>query len=44
LRRALDSNDDELAGMRARLATAKERYLKNSLRELEQAIAMVGTG
>ena len=43
LRRALDSNDDELAAMRARLATVKERYLENSLRELGEAIAAVGT-
>jgi hypothetical protein len=44
LRRALDCNDGELADMRARLATVKERYLRNSLRELEHAIAMVGNG
>jgi hypothetical protein len=43
LRRALDSNDDELAAIRARLATVKQRCLENSLRELEEAIAVVGT-
>jgi hypothetical protein len=41
LRRALDSDDDELAAMRLRLATVKERSLKDSMRELEEAIAMV---
>jgi hypothetical protein len=43
LRRALDSDDDELAALRARLALAKERCLGDSLRELEKAIALVGT-
>jgi hypothetical protein len=43
LRRALDSNDDELAAMRARLAGVKQRYLEDSLRELEEAIALVGS-
>jgi hypothetical protein len=42
LRRALDSNDDELAAMRAGLAGVKQRYLEDSLRELEEAIALVG--
>jgi hypothetical protein len=41
LRRALDSSDDELAAMRARLATVRQRCLENSLRELEEAIAVV---
>lgn len=43
LRRALDSNDDELAAMRVRLAGVKQRYLEDSLRELEAAIALVGS-
>jgi len=43
LRRALDSNDHELAAMRARLATVKQRYLDDSLRELEEAIELVST-
>jgi glycosyltransferase involved in cell wall biosynthesis len=44
LRRALDCNHDELSAMRVRLATLKERYLEDSLRELDEAIAMVGAG
>ena len=43
LKRALDSSDDELAAMRARLAGVKQRYLEDSLRELAQAIALVGS-
>jgi glycosyltransferase involved in cell wall biosynthesis len=42
LRCALDIDDDELAAMRARLATVKQRYLEDSLRELGEAIAVVG--
>jgi len=41
LRRALDMVDGELAAMRARLATVKERCLEDSLRELGEAIAAV---
>jgi hypothetical protein len=41
LRRALDMDDDELAAMRARLASVRERYLGDSLRELGEAIAAV---
>ena len=44
LRRALDIDDDELAAMRARLAIVKQRYLEDSLRELGDAIAVVGAG
>jgi hypothetical protein len=44
LRRALDTNDDDLAAMRVRLATVKERYLENSLRELAAAIAVASAG
>jgi len=42
MRRALDMNDGELAAMRARLAIVKERYLADSLRAVEEAIAVVG--
>jgi hypothetical protein len=42
LRRALDASDDELAATRARLAAVRERCLRDSLRNLEQAIAVVG--
>jgi hypothetical protein len=41
MRRALDSDEDELAAMRDRLAAVKERYLADSLRELETAIDVV---
>jgi hypothetical protein len=41
LKRALDCDEGELSAMRARLATLKERYLENSLRELDEAIAVV---
>jgi hypothetical protein len=44
LKRALDSGDEELAAMRARLAAVKERCLEDSLRELELAIAVVDGG
>jgi len=43
LRHALDSNDDELAAMRARLAGVKQRYLEDSLRELQEAVTLVGS-
>ena len=43
LRRALDIDDDELAAMRARLGLVRERHLGNSLRELGEAIAVVGS-
>ncbi len=42
LRQALDASDDELAATRARLAAVRERCLRDSLRSLEQAIAVVG--
>ena len=43
LRHALDIDDDELAAMRARLGLVRERHLGNSLRELGEAIAVVGS-
>jgi hypothetical protein len=43
LRHALDIDDDELAAMRARLALVRQRHLDNSLRELREAIAVVGS-
>ena len=41
MRRALDIDEGELATMRSRLATVRERYLEDSLRELDEAIAAV---
>ncbi len=42
LRQALDIDDAQLAAQRARLAAVRERCLRDSLRELEKAIATVG--
>jgi hypothetical protein len=39
IRRALDASDEQLAASRARLEAIKQGYLKDSLRQLEQAIA-----
>jgi hypothetical protein len=41
MRRALDISDEELAVRRARLGTARQRYLDASRRDLEKAIASV---
>lgn len=41
MRRALDMGDGELDAMRGRLAAVKERCLRDSLRNLEEAIAAV---
>ncbi len=42
LRRALDCDPAELAALRARVATVKQRCLRDSRRELEKALAAVG--
>jgi glycosyltransferase involved in cell wall biosynthesis len=41
MRRALDIDDDELAAMRTRLASVRQRCLDDSLRELGEAIQSV---
>ena len=42
MRRALDIEDVELATLRGRVALVRQRHLDNSLRELGEAIAVVG--
>jgi glycosyltransferase involved in cell wall biosynthesis len=44
IRRALDTSEEQLAAIRAKLEAIKQRYLKDSLRQLEQAIARASGG
>ena len=41
MRSALDVSDEELAALRARLQTVKERYLDESVQQLQRALAQI---
>jgi hypothetical protein len=42
MRRALDTPDDRLAAMRVSLEGVKQRYLRDSQRDLQQALVDIG--